>query len=168
MLVVGSGSGHVGGSLTDLALQVAAAAKCPVAVIGTQDLDGRHGVVVGVDGSEESIQSVAFAAAEADRDGQELTVFHAFSGPNRLGDAGLTPDDLAELIVEEERIVLAETVAGLRGTIPTSSSIKCWKPIRTRSRRCWKPPQRQKCWWWAAAAVEAFGGSCSALPHMGS
>lgn len=118
MLVVGSGSGHVGGSLTDLALQVAAAAKCPVAVIGTQDLNGRHGIVVGVDGSEESVQSVAFAAAEADRDGQELTVLHAFSGPNRLVDAGLTPDNLAELIVEEERLVLAETVAGLREDYP--------------------------------------------------
>lgn len=118
MLVVGSGSGHLGGSLTDLALQVAAAAKCPVAVVGAQDLNDRHGIVVGVDGSEESIQSVAFAAAEADRDGQELTVLHAFSGPDRLVDAGLTPDSLAELIVEEERIVLSETVAGISEDYP--------------------------------------------------
>lgn len=130
MLVVGSGSGHLGGSLSDLALQVAAAAKCPVAVVGTQDLDGRHGIVVGVDGSEESVQSVAFAAAEADRDGQELTVLHAFGGPDRLVDAGLTPDSLAELIVEEERIVLAETVAGLSEDYPDLIVNKVLEPRR--------------------------------------
>jgi nucleotide-binding universal stress UspA family protein len=74
MLVVGSGAPHLGGSLTDRALQVAAAAKCPVAVIGVTEAEGGQGVVVGVDGSEEATQAVAFAAAEADRERQELTV----------------------------------------------------------------------------------------------
>ncbi|HEY8701944.1 MAG TPA: universal stress protein [Arthrobacter sp.] len=118
MLVVGSGGTHLGGSLTDRALQVAAAAKCPVAVIGTHDLEGRSGILVGVDGSEESTQAVAFAAAEADREGQELTVLYAFSGPNRWVKAGLPSSSLAGLIVEEEQIVLSETVAGLREDYP--------------------------------------------------
>lgn len=118
MLVVGSGSGHLGGSLADRALQVAATSKCPVAAVGTQDLDGRRGVVVGVDGSEESTQAVAFAAAEADREGQELTVLYAFVRPDRPEDAGLTPANLAELIMEEERTVLSETVAGLGEDYP--------------------------------------------------
>src|SRR4029453_11923021 len=83
MLVVGAGGAHLGGSLTDRALQVAAVAKCPVAVIGNgadggdradtgnqadtvnQELEGRQGIVVGVDGSEEATQAVAFAAEEA-------------------------------------------------------------------------------------------------------
>ena len=118
MMVIGSGSGHLGGALADRALQVATAAKVPVAVIGTQDLEGRTGVVVGVDGSAESTQAVAFAAAEADRNGDELTVVYAVNVPNPVIDAGLTPAALADLIVDEERIVLSETVAGLKEDYP--------------------------------------------------
>lgn len=118
MLVMGSGSGHLGGSLADRALQVAATSKCPVAVVGPQDLDGRRGIVVGVDGSEEASQAVAFAAAEADRESQELTVVYAIDRPDRPEDAGLTPGNLADLITEEERTVLSETVAGLGEDYP--------------------------------------------------
>lgn len=119
MLVIGSGGGsRLGGPVTDRALQVAAVAKCPVAVIGKEEAEGGQGVVVGVDGSEESVQAVAFAAAEADREGQELTVLYAFSGPNRWVKTGLPSTSLAAMIVEEENIVLAETVAGLRDEFP--------------------------------------------------
>jgi nucleotide-binding universal stress UspA family protein len=117
MLVVGSGAAHLGGSLTDRALQVAAAAKCPVAVIGDQTIEGRRGVVVGVDGSEESTQAVAFAAAEADREGQELTVVYAFQAP-RWVNGGLLGENLAQLMVEEEQIVLSETISGLSEDYP--------------------------------------------------
>jgi len=118
MMVIGSGSGHLGGTLADRALQVATAAKVPVAVIGTHDLEGRTGVVVGVDGSAESTQAVAFAAAEADRNGDELTVIYSVNVPDPVVDAGLTPGALADLIVDEERIVLSETVAGLKEDYP--------------------------------------------------
>jgi nucleotide-binding universal stress UspA family protein len=118
MMVIGSGSGHLGGALADRALQVATAAKVPVAVVGTQDLEGRSGVVVGVDGSAEATQAVAFAAAEADREGDELTVVYAVNVPDPIIDAGLTPGALADLVVDEERIVLSETVAGLKEDYP--------------------------------------------------
>lgn len=118
MMVIGSGSGHLGGALADRALQVATAAKVPVAVVGTQDLEGRSGVVVGVDGSAEATQAVAFAAAEADREGDELTVVYAVNAPDPIVDAGLTPGALADLIVDEERVVLSETVAGLKEDYP--------------------------------------------------
>ncbi|KRE82716.1 universal stress protein [Arthrobacter sp. Soil764] len=118
MMVIGSGSGHLGGALADRALQVATAAKVPVAVVGTQDLEGRSGVVVGVDGSAEATQAVAFAAAEADRGGDELTVVYAVNAPDPVIDAGLTPGGLADLIVDEERVVLSETVAGLKEDYP--------------------------------------------------
>lgn len=118
MMVVGSGSGHMGGALADRALQVATGAKVPVAVVGTHDPEGRSGVVVGVDGSAEATQAVAFAAAEADRDGDELTVVYAVNAPNPVVDAGLTPAALADAIVEEERVVLSETVAGLKEDYP--------------------------------------------------
>lgn len=118
MVVVGSGTGHLGGSLADRALQVAASAKVPVAVVGTQDLEGHSGVVVGVDGSKEATEAVAFAAAEADRAGEELTVLYAIYAPDPVVDSGLTPATLSELIVTEERMVLAESVAGIREDYP--------------------------------------------------
>jgi nucleotide-binding universal stress UspA family protein len=118
MMVIGSGTFHLGGTLADRALQVAASSKVPVAVVGVQDMEGRSGVVVGVDGSKESTQAVAFAAAEADREGDELTVLYSINAPNPVTDAGLTPARLAELMVGEERIVLAETVSGLREDYP--------------------------------------------------
>ncbi|MFP5312931.1 MAG: universal stress protein [Actinomycetes bacterium] len=118
MMVVGSGSGHLGGTLADRALQVATAAKVPVAVVGTQDLEGRTGVVVGIDGSPESTQAVSFAAAEADREGDELTVVYAVNVPDPIIDAGLTPGALADLIVDEERVVLSEAVAGIKEDYP--------------------------------------------------
>jgi nucleotide-binding universal stress UspA family protein len=118
MLVIGSGSGHLGGTLADRALQVAASAKVPVAVVGTQDLAGRSGVVVGIDGSAESTQAVAYAAAEADREGDELTVVYAIRVPDPLTDAGLAPASLSDMISEEERVVLSEAVAGLEEDYP--------------------------------------------------
>lgn len=118
MLVVGSGSPHLGGSLTDRALQVAAAAKCPVAVIGVHDMEGRQGVVVGVDGSEEATQAVAFAAAEADREGHALTVVYAAWKPDKWVDSGALTDKLSQRIEDEEQVVLAETVSGLSEDYP--------------------------------------------------
>lgn len=118
LLVVGSGSIHLGGSLTDRALQIAAIADCPVAVIGAHEVEGRRGVVVGVDGSEESTQAVAFAAAEADRDGQELVVVYALHTPNHLLDEGLLSRTLTQSLEEEERVVLSETVSGIGQDYP--------------------------------------------------
>ncbi|GAA1758027.1 universal stress protein [Pseudarthrobacter sulfonivorans] len=118
MLVVGSGAPHLGGSLTDRALQVAAAAKCPVAVIGVTEAEGGQGVVVGVDGSEEATQAVAFAAAEADREGQELTVVYAIWEPDKWVDSGALTQSLTQRIEDEEQMVLSETVSGLREDYP--------------------------------------------------
>ena len=116
MLVLGT-SGHTRGALTDRALQAAATAECPVAVVGDGQEPGR-GIVVGVDGSRESTQAVAFAAAEADTLGEELTVFYAFTGPSRWIAAGLPQSSFATHVVEEEQIVLSETEAGLRQDYP--------------------------------------------------
>ena len=101
MLVLGS-SGHSRGALTDRALQAAATAESPVAVVGAGQ-GGGQGVVVGVDGSRESTQAVAFAAAEADALGEELTVLYAFTGPNRWIKAGLPSSSFAGHVVEEEQ-----------------------------------------------------------------
>lgn len=120
MVVVGGHDKHWmdGGPMTDRALQIVTASDSPVAVIPAQRAAGGHGVVVGVDGSEESLQAVAFAAAEADRGGDELTVVLAFRSPARWVEHQLPESGLAETIVEEDRIVLAESVAGLGDKYP--------------------------------------------------
>ncbi|WP_284981700.1 universal stress protein [Arthrobacter sp. efr-133-TYG-118] len=119
LVVIGSGT-HVrtGGRLTDRALQIASVALCPVAVVGEDQLNNRRGVIVGVDGSEESTQAVAFAAAEADREGQELTVLHAYPMPGSWLQKGLPEGSFVEQFMEEERLVLAETIAGLAEKYP--------------------------------------------------
>jgi nucleotide-binding universal stress UspA family protein len=107
-----------GGPMTDRALQVVAASDCPVAVIPAKPGTGAKGVVVGVDGSEESLQAVAFAAAEADLGGDELSVVLAFKSPARWLEKQMPSSGLAETLVEENRIVLAESVAGLGDKYP--------------------------------------------------
>ncbi|MDQ0028706.1 universal stress protein [Arthrobacter bambusae] len=117
MVVIGTGHNWPGGPVADRALQIAAVARCPVAVVGEQDMTGRRGVVVGADGSAESTQAVSFAAAEADSDGQELTVVHAVLAPPHL-ERAMPAANFNEAVVEEERIILAETVAGLAENYP--------------------------------------------------
>ncbi|UXM93493.1 universal stress protein [Paenarthrobacter sp. JL.01a] len=130
LLVVGSGSPHLGGALTDRALQIAGASVVPVAVVGTNDVDGKSGVVVGADGSDLSQRAVDFAAAEADREGQELTVVHAYTAPDPVTDAGLAPADLGKLMDEQEHIILAETVAGLNSSYPDLVINKILEPSK--------------------------------------
>jgi nucleotide-binding universal stress UspA family protein len=120
IVVVGEHDKHWmdGGPLTDRALQIVSASEIPAAVIPLKRGAGNHGVVVGVDGSEESLQAVDFAAAEADRGGDELTVVLAFRRPARWIENQLPKSGLAETILEEDRIVLAESVAGLGDKYP--------------------------------------------------
>ncbi|MDP9983667.1 nucleotide-binding universal stress UspA family protein [Pseudarthrobacter oxydans] len=119
IVVVGEHDKHWmdGGPLTDRALQIVSASEIPAAVIPLKR-GSDHGVVVGVDGSEESLQAVNFAAAEADRGGDELTVVLAFRRPARWIENQLPKSGLAETILEEDRIVLAESVAGLADKYP--------------------------------------------------
>ncbi|HSN36983.1 MAG TPA: universal stress protein [Arthrobacter sp.] len=120
MVIVGGHDKHWldGGPLTDRALQIVSASEVPAAVVPVKRGSADHGVVVGVDGSEESLQAVNFAAAEADRGGDELTVVLAFRRPARWVENQLPNSGLAESILEEDRIVLAESVAGLADKYP--------------------------------------------------
>lgn len=109
--------GEIFGSVS---LQVAALARCPVAIVPEMtDPAGltRSGVVVGVDGSADSVAAVAIAAAEADRTGQELTAVYA---PPTPSDTNLRfiPTQAVDERLDEERIVLAEAVAGLGERYP--------------------------------------------------
>lgn len=122
LVVVGAHDRHWldGGPLTDRALQVVSASDSPVAVIAPAPAPaaGGQGVVVGVDGSEESLQAVSFAASEADRAGDELTVVLAVRSPARWIEKKIPPGGVAKTVVEEARVVLAESVAGLGDRYP--------------------------------------------------
>ena len=119
LLVVGSGRvARFGGPLiSSRSYQVAAAAHCPVAVVPAIPPDGAHGVVVGVDGSPSSVEAVALAAAEADRLGEELRVVHAWTDPAFLTDSYMIAG-FSLRVREEERVILAEAVAGLARRYP--------------------------------------------------
>ncbi|WOF22141.1 universal stress protein [Microbacterium betulae] len=60
-------------------VRITAGAHVPVVVVPDVGLGTRSGVVVGVDGSETSEKALAFAAAEADRQGEPLIAVSAWS-----------------------------------------------------------------------------------------
>lgn len=101
-----------------LSYQVAAGSSCPVVVVAHLPGPTAHGVVVGADGSADGVEAVALAAAEADRTGQELHVVHAWLEPAVYSAADVFPLGITEQVEQDERLVLAESVAGLAETYP--------------------------------------------------
>ncbi len=120
LVVVGTDKrGRIEGELFgSVSLQIAALSHAPVAVIPLVPEAGRTGVVVGVDGSADSLDAVAFAAAEADRTGQDLEAVYACRIPNPWAARDIPEDSIMERIEQEERVVLAESVAGLTERYP--------------------------------------------------
>jgi nucleotide-binding universal stress UspA family protein len=122
-IVLGSrGTGGFGdlviGSTT---LQVTAHAACPViAVPGIDDAAAtRSGVVVGVDGSSVSEAAIGYAFETASDLREKLTTVHAWYFPGYSMTGILTPLGFdRELVAEEEKVVLAESVAGWQEKFP--------------------------------------------------
>jgi nucleotide-binding universal stress UspA family protein len=117
LLVVGS---RGTGGFADLvigstALRVATHALCPVVVVPAAPVDGpiRHGVVVGVDGSESSEAAIEFAFEMASQTNQKLTALHAWHDPAPTGIGLMMPLVYDPMLVQrEEELVLAEAMAG--------------------------------------------------------
>uniref|UniRef100_UPI0035621FDD universal stress protein n=1 Tax=Actinotalea sp. TaxID=1872145 RepID=UPI0035621FDD len=101
-----------------LSYQIAAAAPCPVVIVPHLPAPDAAGVVVGADGSADSLDAVALAAAEADRTGQPLHILHAWQEPGIYASTDIYPVGLAESVREAERLVLAESGAGLAEQYP--------------------------------------------------
>jgi nucleotide-binding universal stress UspA family protein len=122
-LVLGSrGSGGfadlVIGSTT---LHVASHAACPViAVPGLPYAEApRHGVVVGVDGSEVSEAAIGYAFEAASDVGETLTAVHAWYDPAHTGVGVMMPLGYdPAMAAREERLVLAESLAGWQEKFP--------------------------------------------------
>jgi nucleotide-binding universal stress UspA family protein len=91
LLVIGGeprGHGHRG----QHGARIAAGAHCPVVVIPEASTVDRAGVVVGADGSDVSDAAIDFAASEAARGADPLTIVSAWLPVAVPGDFGVYPD----------------------------------------------------------------------------
>lgn len=93
LLVIGSD--HTGGDDRHRGphgTRIVAGAHCPVVVVPDVDTAGRTGIVVGVDGSDVSHLAISFAATEATRLGETLTVVSTWMPVVYAGDISPYPD----------------------------------------------------------------------------
>jgi nucleotide-binding universal stress UspA family protein len=95
--------------------RVAAGTSVSSIVVPRSAAVGR-GLVVGIDGSRFSAAPLAFAAREADRLGETLTVIHSWHAPEPWSDGEVA--DWPTAPEDEERRVLAEAVAGIAQDYP--------------------------------------------------
>jgi nucleotide-binding universal stress UspA family protein len=103
------------------AMHVSAHAACPViAVPSPPDADVvRHGVVVGVDGSDAAEAAIGYAFEVASDLGETLTAIHAWHDPARTGVGTMMlityePEEVAKA----ERQALADLLAGWQAKFP--------------------------------------------------
>ena len=104
--------------LGSVSVAVARHASCPVVVIRPHNRGTvRHGVLVGVDGTERSVPALEFAFREASQRSLPLTVMYCFWDVAAAATgAGPVGDD--EPGLEAERLQLAEAVSGMRERFP--------------------------------------------------
>lgn len=101
-----------------LAYQVVAGSHSAVAVVPPITGPSENRVVVGADGSPDSVTAVRVGAQEADRIGAVLEVVHAWLEPAVVSGVTWVPPDIGDLTREEERVVLSEATAGLGEDFP--------------------------------------------------
>lgn len=112
-------------------VRIAGQASCSVIVVPAHGEPSGTGVVVGVDGSEDSAAAVAFAAEVADRVGERLTVIHSWASPEAWGliEPSLIPIEPGD----DDRLILAEAVAGLADQypdLPIVTRVSAASPLR--------------------------------------
>ncbi|XVQ90018.1 universal stress protein [Microbispora siamensis] len=118
LLVLGS---HGTGGFTRLLLgsvsrQMAEHAACPVVIVPEKPA-GRSGIVVGVDGSEASIDAVGFAFEEASLRSVGLRAVHAWAHPAYPREMRPVPYDMTAVEREGARL-LSESLAGWKAKYP--------------------------------------------------
>lgn len=96
-------------------LHVAAHASCPVVAVPDPSAEDvpRHGVIVGVDGSEVSQAAIGYAFETASEVGEKLTAIWAWTDPTRTGVGRMMPGTFdPNEVVKGERAALAESMSG--------------------------------------------------------
>lgn len=122
MVVVGSDPGANGSSRHGTrGFRIAAASTTPVAVIPELDPRGRNGIVVGVDGSDNSRNAFAFAADEAERLGQDLIAVYAWPNPVVYGYDLAFPVDYVEDLTETGHEAISRAIEWVSADHPTLS-----------------------------------------------
>lgn len=116
MVVVGTDrtADDCGEEFGTLTFQLAMNGRCPVAVIPEPESSVSAGVVVGIDGSPESLAAAYFAAAEAARTRQELTVICVSHTPARWVRPSTGGSLGDQQIGTQGRIILEAVVAAVR------------------------------------------------------
>jgi Universal stress protein UspA and related nucleotide-binding proteins len=102
-------------------LHVTAHAKCPVIAVPGPPYAAvpRHGVVVGVDGSQLSEAAIGYAFEAASDVGEKLTAVHAWYDPAHTGVGVMMPLGYdPTMAAREERLVMAESMAGWQEKFP--------------------------------------------------
>lgn len=120
MVVVGSNwEGHDhGGRFAVASLRVAAASDSPVAVIPDIDVTERRGVVVGLDGSDNSAHALEFAASEAVRINEPLIAVHAWTLPVVPGTEFIDSASFYEDLSADSAETITQAVAPIRAMYP--------------------------------------------------
>ncbi|MHA7304219.1 universal stress protein [Arthrobacter sp. TMN-49] len=95
-------------------LQLATIGRCPVAVIPARRGQANDGVVVGIDGSPQSMAAASFAAAEAVDIEQELTVVYVSPAAALPAQAAAAGPAIGQLDDTRGRMILETVVAAVR------------------------------------------------------
>ncbi|HET7690706.1 MAG TPA: universal stress protein [Nocardioidaceae bacterium] len=119
MLVVGGRAhGRVGAVLGSLSQHLLGHAECPVVVVRGAVGSEADRIVVGVDGSEESIAALRFACRRASVTEEPVVALHAWNaGHVQLDHRGQLPDEVGARSVKAAA-VLDESVAGVQLDYP--------------------------------------------------
>lgn len=131
LLVIGAHPGERYDGASRRAVRIARLAPCSVVVAPSAVVPVGTGVVVGIDGSEQSQVALRFAAEFADRHGEKLTVLLAWGQPEPWTIA--QPDLVVTEPAAEDGLIVAEAIAGLAGDYPDlviQSEISAARPER--------------------------------------
>ncbi len=103
-----------------LGARLATEAHGPVVIVpeSTQDRE-LSGIFVGIDGTHTGNLALDFAAREASREGETLSIVHAWTEPLAWQQGAVPDDDLVESLEVAHRAVLDQTVGILKASHPS-------------------------------------------------
>ena len=168
LLVVGMGSGRGcdGVLVRSLALDVCAAASCPVVVVrgaaGPMSTDGP--VVLGLDDVGRDVCAITAAFADAEGPARRLVVVHALRGPDAMVDAMAGHPASARAAAQEEITTALAPWRSRHPSVPVEVRVVHGAPADRRRRGgCWSsartPVGRRPGWSSTPPAAPSYGAA---------